>query len=202
MAERACIDAADGPVPQGNAGAGWGATVGKLFGPGLATKAGQGTASLRTGGIVVAALMVVNAVGDVVDPQTGEVLAGARAFVGSLGDSERRLIEGDLSTPTPGANTTIGVVATNAALTKEQANYLADVAHDGLARAIRPAHTILDGDTIFVLATGAESVDAVRGMVALGVATVRVVERAVVAAVTHAVAAGGLPAGRPADHPG
>lgn len=141
-------------IDEGSVGAGAGATVGKLAGPGRAMKGGVGTALIELrDGLQVAALMVVNAVGDVHDPATGDLIAGV------LSEDGRRLVGAGalLREPvpdTPGENTTIGVVATNALLDKAQLGVVARMAHDGLARAVRPAHTPVDGDTIFALATG------------------------------------------------
>lgn len=197
MAYRACEAASSNAVEQGCVGAGTGATVGKLLGIGRATKSGVGSASVRVGEIVVGALFVVNALGDVVDPSTGEILAGARdpsmnGFAGSVD----LLLHGSDLVSGPGENTTIGVVATDARLTVEQSNYVARVAHDGLARAIRPVHTLYDGDTVFVLATGRKQVQGDASLLAIGVAAVEAVERSVVRAVRHATSMGNIPAAR------
>jgi L-aminopeptidase/D-esterase-like protein len=155
----ACEAASTAPPAAGNVGAGAGACVGKLFGLDRCMKGGVGNASVRVGPWVVGALVACNAVGDVIDPATGQVLAGARTADGlNLLDIQRALLAGERgSRPLAGTNTTIGVVATNASLTKPQAKRLAMSAHDGLARSIRPAHTTLDGDTLFALATGTET---------------------------------------------
>jgi L-aminopeptidase/D-esterase-like protein len=155
----ACQAASTAAPAAGNVGAGAGACVGKLFGLERSMKGGIGHASVRVGPWVVGALVACNAVGDVIDPATGQVLAGARTADGQhLLDSQRALLAGERGQrPLPGTNTTIGVVATNAALSKAQAKRLAMSAHDGLARSIRPAHTPLDGDTLFALATGSET---------------------------------------------
>jgi L-aminopeptidase/D-esterase-like protein len=152
----ACEAAQANRCAEGNVGAGAGATVGKLFGLARAMKAGIGQASLQLGDIVVSALMACNAVGDVIDPENGRILAGARSPEGSqLLDTQAALLSGAKDhRPLPGTNTTIGIVATNARLDKSQAKRLAVSAHDGLARTIRPVHTSLDGDTVFALATG------------------------------------------------
>ncbi len=153
---KACQNANDLAFEEGSVGAGTGATVGKLLGPKFATKSGLGSASQKIGkGLVVAALVVANAFGDVVDPATGAIIAGTRKpVVGGWLDTGNA-IKGDLAQLALGfRNTAIGVVATNAQLTKEQANMVAMMAHDGIARATRPAHTMFDGDTLFVLATG------------------------------------------------
>jgi L-aminopeptidase/D-esterase-like protein len=153
----ACQAANSEPVSQGNIGAGAGATLGKLNSPDCAMKGGIGSASLCVKGVTVAALVVCNALGDVVDPQTGELLAGARVSADSrtLLDIRQAQLKGhSIAKPQAGSNTTIGVVATDAVLTKSQAHRLAQVAHDGLARSIRPVHTPMDGDTLFALGTG------------------------------------------------
>lgn len=157
---QACAAASRLPSAQGNVGAGAGALVGKLFGIARAMKGGVGSASLMVDGITVAALVVCNAMGDVFDPANGQLLAGARTANGkSLLNAHDALLAGQLSGEKPhtlmaGTNTTIGVVATDAVLTKPQAQRLAQVAHDGLARSINPVHTQLDGDTLFALGTG------------------------------------------------
>lgn len=152
----ACVAASAQPPAQGNVGAGAGATVGKLFGMAHAMKGGIGSASVTVGGVTVGALIAVNALGDVVDPDTGQPLAGARTADGrALRHSVRALLAGDAPTAIlAGSNTTIGVIATDAPLTKARAHRLAGAGHDGLARAIRPVHTLSDGDTLFALATG------------------------------------------------
>ncbi len=150
----AASGASTGAVPEGNVGAGAGATVGKLRGMASAMKGGVGTASITLeSGLVVGAIVVVNSVGDVIDPATGSVIAGVRGPGGELLDA-RRLLRGEVPSQPPAGNTTIGVVATSARLTKAQATRVAQMAHDGLARAIYPVHTPSDGDTVFALATG------------------------------------------------
>jgi L-aminopeptidase/D-esterase-like protein len=157
MGYAACEAATDAPVAQGSVGAGTGCRVGALQGNDFATKGGIGTASIDLGdGLIVAALIAVNAFGDVVD-DGGKIIAGMRdgagGFAGVL--NMMRLMARMTDAPTPTSeNTVIGVVTTNAKLTKEQVNKVAQMAHDGLAQAIRPAHTLFDGDTIFALATG------------------------------------------------
>ena len=152
----ACEAASTQPVAEGNVGAGSGATVGKLFGIGRAMRGGIGTASVTVGGITVGALVAVNAIGDVIDPSTGRVVVGARTPDGAaLFGTMQALLRGELPAPLqPGMATTLGVVATDAVLTKAQANKMAQMAHDGLARSINPVHTMSDGDTLFALATG------------------------------------------------
>jgi len=160
----ACEAAHSGPVQQGNVGAGTGATVGKILGAGQATKAGIGTASRWLSdseeGTIVAALVALNAVGEVLDPATQTVIAGARdpegtGFVDTVATMEQRAG----SSPLPGTNTTIAVVATNVGLTKTEATKVAQMAHNGLARTIRPIHTSFDGDTIFALSYGNQQAD-------------------------------------------
>jgi len=153
----ACEAASAAPVVEGNVGAGTGASVGKLFGMHRAMRGGLGSASITVGGITVAALVAVNAIGDVIDPSTGEPIAGARSEDGRhLQGTMRSMMRGELmATLQPGSATTLGVVATDAVLTKSQANKMAQMAHDGFARSINPVHTMADGDTIFALATGA-----------------------------------------------
>lgn len=141
---------------EGSVGAGAGATVGKFGGRGSRPmRGGFGTASITlASGLTVATAVVVNAVGDIIDPATGRLVAGALDEEGSFLDARAVLREGQPLGGTPGANTTIGVVATNATLTKAEATKVAEMAQDGLARTIYPAHTVRDGDTVFSLATG------------------------------------------------
>ncbi len=155
----ACEAASLSPPQSGNVGAGAGASVGKLFGPERAMKGGVGHASVRVGPWVVAAMVACNAVGDVIDPDKGHILAGARTSDGEqLLDTQAALLDGQrLQAPVPGTHTTIGVIATNARLDKAQTKRLAMSGHDGLARSIRPAHTPFDGDTLFAMATGSQT---------------------------------------------
>ena len=190
----AAADAASADSPaEGSVGAGAGATVGKLAGMDRAMKGGIGTASIELpGGVVVAAIMAVNAVGDVIDPATGEVVAGVRAEDGSgFTDARKLILSRSGLVGASGENTTIGVVATNATLTKAQATKLAQMAHDGLARAIYPAHTPWDGDTIFALATG--EVEGEADLIVLGGVAADVVAEAILDAVRTATGLEGLP---------
>jgi len=184
----ACAAATTKAPAQGNVGAGAGACVGKIFGMNRAMKAGIGTASVTVGGVTVGALIAVNALGDVVDPDTAQVIAGARTRNGkALLDSRRALLRGEAPIPVlAGTNTTIGVIATDAALTKAQATRLAVMAHDGLARSINPVHTMSDGDTLFVLGTGRAG-QAV-GMMTLGTMAAEATAMAVVRAARAAAA--------------
>jgi len=194
---RAAQAANGGPVAQGSVGAGAGATVGKLMGRDLAMKGGVGAASIALpDGLVVAALVAVNAVGDVIDPATGRVIAGVRTPDGrALADARELLRTGAVgAAPRVGESTTIGVVATNATLTKAQVRKVAQMAHDGFARAIAPAHTPMDGDTIFALATGTLAGDASVGIV--GALAADAVAQAIVRAVREATGLPGLPAAR------
>jgi L-aminopeptidase/D-esterase-like protein len=191
----ACEAATVEPAAQGNAGAGLGATVGKLFGLGRAMKGGIGSASLRLGGVTVAALVAVNAVGDVLD-ECGQPLAGARSEDGrSLLGAGAALLAGTGPAQLAGTATTIGVVATDAVLTKAQATQLAALAHHGLSRAVSPV-TIHDGDTFFALATGGSGRHAELG--ALGALGAEAVSRAIRNAVRAArgLAEPALPAAR------
>ena len=152
----ACVAASHQPPLEGNCGAGAGALVGKIFGLRRAMKGGIGSASMTVNGITVGAIIACNALGDIINPATGLLLAGARTADGTaMVDSRAALIAGDSPKPVmAGTNTTIGVIATDAVLTKAQAHRLAMVAHDGLARSINPVHTLSDGDTLFALGTG------------------------------------------------
>jgi len=152
----ACEAASRQPPQEGNVGAGAGAVVGKVFGLQRGMKGGIGSASVTVDGVTVGAIVACNALGDVLDPDTGRVLAGARSVDGShLADTRRALLRGEAARQVlAGGNTTIGVIATDAVITKAQAARLATVGHDGLARAINPAHTVFDGDTLFALGTG------------------------------------------------
>jgi len=196
---KACTAASAGPVAEGNVGAGAGATIGKMFGPKFAMKSGLGTASVKVGdtGIVVGALVAVNAVGDVIRPETGKIIAGARSEDGKgFRDSMSAVMNGYRVVMQDGANTTIGVVATNAPFNKTQMTKIAQMAHDGYARAISPVHTMSDGDTIFSMSTGTANVRA--DVSAIGAIAAVVMSRAIVRAVMQATSLPefGLPAFR------
>ena len=185
----ACEAASSDAPAEGNVGAGSGALVGKLFGVDRAMKGGIGTASVTVGGVTVGALVAVNALGDVIDPDTAQPVAGARTEDGlALLDTRRALLRGEAPKPLlAGTNTTLGVIATDALLTKVQANRLASVAHDGLARAINPVHTMSDGDTLFALATGRVPLEGdAPGMTVLGTMAAEAVARATLRAVLAA----------------
>lgn len=190
MGYQAAVAAEDGPVAMGNVGAGTGATVGKLLGFERAMKGGLGTAAVQlAGGVVVGAIVALNAAGDIYDPSGGQIVAGARGEGGFL-DISRSLMDGRTARALAGENTTIACVATNAALTKEQAVKVAQMAHNGLARTIDPVHTMYDGDTVFALSYGELAGDTTL----IGTAAARVLGRAVLKAVAAASGAGGLPA--------
>ncbi len=190
MGYNACINATDKECPNGNVGAGTGATVGKFLGLERAMKGGLGSYAVEIGDLKVGAIVAVNALGDIVDPETGEILAGLLDERGEkLIGTEREMVKAyNKKKNLFSGNTTIGVVATNGILTKAEANKLASMAHNGYARAIRPAHSIFDGDTIFAMATGKVEADInVRGLLAA-----KVMERAVVNAVKSADSAYGI----------
>ncbi len=177
MGYQACLNATDEPVAMGAVGAGTGATVGKA--PSVASSpGGVGSACIRLdSGLIVAAIVVVNALGNVVHPESGEIVAGGKENGGFV-DITERLLDADI---VHGTNTTIGVVATNATLISAEVNRVAEMAHDGMARAIRPAHTMFDGDTLFALATGAYTGSSVN---TVGILAAEVVAAAIVGAVT------------------
>ncbi|MEO7337200.1 MAG: P1 family peptidase [Caldimonas sp.] len=187
----ACEAASPRAPAEGNVGAGAGATVGKLFGIERAMKGGIGSASITVGSITVAALVAVNAIGDVIDPSTGIVVAGARTADGSaLLGSMRALRDGELPAALQiGTATTLGVVATDVALTKAEANKVAQMAHDGLARSINPVHTMTDGDVVFALSTGTCNVSA--NVTLIGALAADVLAEAVLRAVLAARSIGG-----------
>ena len=192
--------ASDGPVPEGNVGAGAGATVGKTGGRGRAMKSGLGSAAIALpDGLVVAAMVAVNAVGDIIDPATGQVVAGVRTEDGTgLADARKLLRSGQAwrrrPAPQTRENTTIGVVATNASLTQAEAKKVAEMAHDGYGRAIEPVHTLSDGDVIFSLATGRWDGEADASLV--GALAAQAMAEAIVRAATQAESLPGLPAAR------
>lgn len=177
MGYQACLNATDEPVAMGAVGAGTGATVGKA--PGVtSSQGGVGSACKHLdSGLIVAAIAVVNALGNVVHPETGEIVAGGKEN-GSFVDITERLLDANV---VPGTNTTIGVVTTNAALSPAEVTRVAEMAHDGMARAIRPSHTMFDGDTLFTLATGAHTGSSAN---TIGILAAEVVAEAIVNAVT------------------
>ena len=176
MGYQACLNATDEPVAMGTIGAGTGATVGKA--PGVTSSSGGVGSACKhlDSGLIVAAIVVVNALGNVVHPETGEILAGGKEN-GDFVDITERLLDANL---VPGTNTTIGVVATNATLSVTEVNRVAEMAHDGMARVIRPSHTMFDGDTLFSVATGAHTKGSVN---TVGILAAEVVAAAIVNAV-------------------
>ena len=193
---KAAQAASTDPVAEGNVGAGAGATIGKTEGLNRAMKAGVGTAALRMpDGTIVAAMVAVNAVGDIIDPSTGKVVAGVRTPDGKhLADARAILRAGGESQRMIGGNTTLGIVATNVVLTKTEATKVAQMAHDGYARAISPVHTPSDGDTIFALATGAKAGAADVGRI--GALAAEAMSDAIVRAAKQARGIPGYPAAR------
>jgi L-aminopeptidase/D-esterase-like protein len=190
---RACLAATDGKVAEGCVGAGTGATVGKILGLERAVKSGLGAASQKIAGeVVVAALVVVNAVGDVIEPGTGKILAGPRKLHGRGFLSTSRLWKGEVEEAVPPFNTVIGVVAADARLSKAEANRLAHVAQVGIARTVDPCHTMYDGDALFALSTGEKQAD----LSALGAAAAEVVAEAIVRAIQKAKTLAGVPAAK------
>ncbi len=206
MGYQACLNASADRPAQGNVGAGTGATVGKILGMEQAMKSGIGSASVELrAGVRVAALAAVNAIGDVIDPANGQIIAGVRSPAPPPGESAAavpffadtlKIMVGRMADQTPasgrGEHTVIGVVASNVLLNKEQTNKMAQMAHDGLARTIRPAHTMFDGDTIFALAIGDTPAD----INVIGSYAAEVFAQAVLQAVHAAEAVPGLPAAR------
>lgn len=208
MGYQACLNATQDPPAEGNVGAGMGATVGKILGMSQAVKTGLGCATLEVAPeLYVGAIAAVNAFGDILDPDTGRIIAGARALPSSetgpanpfadtmavmqaLSSMENLRFGERSEPPAPaGQNTVIGVVATNARLSKVEANKVAQMAHDGLARTVCPAHTMLDGDTIFALSTGDRPAD----VNTIGAFAAKAFSLAVLRAVHFAEPAGGLP---------
>jgi len=191
---QAATAATGGPVAEGSVGAGAGATLGKAAGSAHAMKGGVGTASVSLpGGLIVSALVAVNAFGDVIDPATGQVVAGARAADGrTFADARTLLRTGGVHFASSPQNTTLGVIATNARLTKTDAKRVAQMAHDGYARAISPVHTPVDGDAIFALATGSLAGPADVGQI--GALAADVMASAIVRAARQATSVAGYPA--------
>jgi L-aminopeptidase/D-esterase-like protein len=191
----ACVDARAGRITEGAVGAGTGATVGKALGMGSCMKGGVGIAAVELShGIAAQAIVAVNAFGEIVEPRRGRILAGVREH-GRIRPMDALLDVGSHAPP-PLSNTTIGVIVTNASLTREEANELASTAHDGLARTIRPVHTRADGDTLFVLSTGraARTGLPMLDLIALQHAASSAVADAVVRGVRQATALAGIPA--------
>jgi L-aminopeptidase/D-esterase-like protein len=193
MGYAACADASPDPVPEGNVGAGTGASVGRILGPQRAMKGGVGSAAVSLdGGLTIGALVAVNAFGDVVDPSSGDILAGARKPQSDEPADTLAVLRGLGGVSAFASSTVIGVVASNAQLTKEEVNKVAQMAQDGIARAVRPAHTMFDGDTLFALATGDQPAD----VNVVGAFAAHVVAAAIVRGVEAAAGVGAIPAYR------
>ena len=191
---KACANAKAGPVDEGSVGAGAGATVGKIAG-GKPMKGGIGTSSIKLpNGIIIGAIVAVNCVGDVIDPKTGKIVAGARTPDGkgflNIMDTYRSG-RGVAQDARSGENTTIGVIATNARFDKTQMTKIAEMAHDGMARAINPTHTPSDGDTLFALSTGTSTINTNHG--AIGALAAEAVSEAILRAVMKAKSVAGIP---------
>jgi L-aminopeptidase/D-esterase-like protein len=194
MGYAAAAAASTDAVAQGTVGAGTGAVCGAILGKPFATKGGLGSASIEiVPGLVVAALVAVNAVGDIVD-ETGKIMAGVRqppdgkSFMGMLNAMRQVMAMPAAAEPASGENTVIGVVATNARLSKAHVNKVAQMAHDGIARAVNPAHTMYDGDTIFALATNEVPTDASL----VGAFAAEAMSLAIRSAIHHATGADGV----------
>lgn len=202
MGYQACVSSTNEMSLEGNIGAGTGARIGNIFGIKSAMKSGLGTAAMEIQpGLFVGALIVVNAFGDVLDMHTGEILAGARSIdlmglkLGSQGyfantlETMRTRIGSSILKFSSGKNTIIGVIATNGRFNKEEINKIAQMAHNGIARVIRPAHTMLDGDTLFAIATNKKKAE----VNLIGAFAAEVTAIAINRAVRAALPAGGLP---------
>jgi L-aminopeptidase/D-esterase-like protein len=194
MGYQACQNASSDPPQQGNFGAGTGATVGKILSPKMATKSGIGTSSIDLGGGgVIGAIVAVNAFGDVIDPENGEIIAGARGLKGYA--DTLKVMKSFVGKKVMGfmagaSNTVIGVVATNVKLSKEGITRVAQMAHNGLARTVRPAFTLMDGDTCFALSGGDVKMD----LNIVGAYAAQAYQEAILNAVRAAEKAGGVPA--------
>ncbi len=190
MGYKACEHSVDDYCAQGSVGAGTGAVVGKILGMEAAVKGGLGHAAFRAGDLMVGALVAVNCLGDVIDPKTGETLAAPLKQDGKTFESTEEIMVQTYADQKNlfSGNTTLGVIVTNAVLTKAQSAKLASMAQNGYARTIRPAHTMFDGDTVFSMATGAVAAD----ISVVGLMAARAMERAVVSAINHATGLGGI----------
>ena len=193
MGYKACLNASDKEYREGNIGAGTGATVGKVLGGMYCMKSGIGTASLKCDKLIVGAIVAVNCFGDVIDPQCGKIIAGAlkkdkKQFINTISYFKRNPLTKNDASQFP-ANTTIGVIATNAILTKAGATKVAMMAQNGYARTIIPAHTMFDGDTIFCSATN----EAEAEVNLVGILAAEVMVQAVIKAVKNTESLYGLP---------
>jgi len=190
MGYQACLNATADLPAEGSIGAGTGATVGKILGMDRAMKSGIGSHFMQVGALRIGAIVAVNCLGDVIDPESGKRVAGLlNEDLSAVADTEEVMIQSYADKRNLFAeNTTIGIVLTNAALTKSQATKLASMSHNGYARSMRPAHSMFDGDTIFTMGTGQVHAD----LSVLGLLAARMIERAVVSAVKQASTAHGL----------
>ncbi|WZL71653.1 P1 family peptidase [Clostridiaceae bacterium 35-E11] len=188
MGYKASENATNKDCPEGTIGAGTGATVGKFLGPEFSMKGGLGAYCLQVGELKVGALVAVNCLGDVIDPKTGNILAGAlNEDKTTFANTEEKMIQQYNNKKNLfSGNTTIGIIATNAKLTKSQATKIASMAHNGYGRTMRPAHSMVDGDTIFTLSTGNVEAD----MNVVGLLATRVMEEAVIRAIKKATPLG------------
>lgn len=191
MGYQACVNAKTSNLKVGSVGVGTGATIGKLKGYEQAMKGGIGFSTLEAGKLKVHALVAVNALGDVVDPVTGKIVAGLRTVDGKAlaGTEETMIADGSDKKVSFSGNTSLGVVMTNAKMDKVQATKVASMAQDGLARVIRPCHTMMDGDTIFALSSGEVAAD----VSLIGVMAAKTIEEAVLNAITNAEGLAGIP---------
>ena len=198
MGYQACLNATSPACAEGCVGAGTGAMVGKIFGVSRAMKGGLGCYAVQVGDLKIGAIVAVNCLGDVIDPETGERLAGLlNEGLTKVADTEAVMIQSYAEKHNPFVgNTTLGIIITNARLTKSQATKLASMAHNGYARSMRPAHSMFDGDTIFTMATGDIEAD----VSVLGLLSARVMERAVVSAVKKATPLFGLTCSADLEH--
>ncbi len=191
MGYQACLNAKTSSLKVGSVGAGTGATIGKLKGYEQAMKGGVGFSTLKAGKLKVHALVAVNALGDVVDPVTGKIVAGLRTVDGKAfaGTEETMIADGTDKKVSFSGNTSLGVVMTNSKMDKAQATKVASMAQDGLARVIRPCHTMMDGDTIFALSAG----DVAADVSLIGIMAAKTIEEAVLNAITNAEGLAGIP---------
>lgn len=190
MGYEACKNATNQHCPQGSVGAGTGATVGKFLGGAYAMKGGLGAYCVQAGDLKVGALVAVNCLGDVIDPKTGEIIAGAlTSDYHSFANTEAVMVQQYSSKKNLfNGNTTIGVIVTNGKLSKAQANKIASMAHNGYARTMRPAHTMVDGDTIFTMTTDKVEAD----VNVVGLLAAKVMEEAVLRAIKEAAPLAGV----------
>ncbi|MBI9106967.1 MAG: P1 family peptidase [Spirochaetales bacterium] len=190
MGYQACLNATATECSMGNVGAGTGATIGKGRGPAGLMKGGIGTASLTVGDVVLGAIVAVNCFGDIIDEKTGKIIAGTRPEEGSEFQGTLSYLKQSLNGINPiKSNTTIGVIATNARLTKPQATKVAKMTHDGYARAINPIHTMYDGDSVFCMSTGDIEAD----LTVIGSMAAEVMSMAIIAGIKAAKTAYGVP---------